>query len=198
MEKLFESVMKEHGAWIRMEEYEMAGDESEIKSIFAVFARTEELLNTTPLDQYDALLTLLETALGTSAIVHPDVPVQLAAGPAIPTPPSSAASTSTNDDARPRVSPQTDVEPSEAHGPLPDLSKDQLRSYIRSHCVRAGERSVGTVRFRSALVLHFPGASCRPGPITQMMTEEDFKVGTARPDGGKHMSSFKGVGLESP
>lgn len=28
MENLFESVMKEHGAWIRMEEYELMGDES--------------------------------------------------------------------------------------------------------------------------------------------------------------------------
>ena len=71
MEKLFESVMKEHGAWIRMEEYELTGDESEIKSIFAVFARTEELLNTTPIDQYGALLTLLDTALGTSTIDMP-------------------------------------------------------------------------------------------------------------------------------
>ena len=68
MEKLFESVMKQHGAWIRMEEYELLGDESQIKSMFAVFARTEELLNTTPLDQYSALLTLLETTLGASTI----------------------------------------------------------------------------------------------------------------------------------
>ena len=68
MEKLFESVMKEHGAWIRMEEYELTGDESEIKSIFGVFARTEELLNTTPFDQYGALLTILETALRTSGV----------------------------------------------------------------------------------------------------------------------------------
>ena len=68
MEKLFESVMKQHGAWIRMEEYELLGDESQIKSMFAVFARTEELLNTTPLDQCSALLTLLETTLGTSTI----------------------------------------------------------------------------------------------------------------------------------
>ena len=198
MEKLFESVMKEHGAWIRMEEYELMGDESEIKDIFAVFARTEELLNTTPLDQYDALLNLLETALGTSAIVQPDAPVHPTVASATP----SADRTSTNDIARSRVSPQTDVEPSEPlrepHGPLPDLSKDQLRSYICSHCVRDGVRSVGTVQFRSALALHFPGASCRPGPITQMMTEEGFKVGTARPNGGKHMSSFKGIGLESP
>ena len=67
MEKLFESVMKEHGAWIRMEEYELVGDESEINSIFSVFARTEELLNTTSLDQYGALLNVLDTALGSSA-----------------------------------------------------------------------------------------------------------------------------------
>ena len=68
MEKLFESVMKEHGAWIRLEEYELTGDESEIKSMFGVFARTEELLNTTPFDQYGALLSVLDTALRTSAV----------------------------------------------------------------------------------------------------------------------------------
>ena len=194
MEKLFESVMKEHGAWIRMEEYELAGDESEIKSIFAVFARTEELLNTTPLDQCDALRSLLDTALGTSAIVQPDTPVQPTTAPATP----SADRTSANDIARPRVSPQTDAEQTEPQGPLPDLSKDQLRSFIRSHCVRGGDCSVGTVRFRCALAVHFPGASCKAGPITKMMTEEGFMVGTARPTGGKHTSSFKGIGLSSP
>ncbi|CAL8469602.1 g9143 [Coccomyxa elongata] len=195
MEKLFESVMKEHGAWIRMEEYELAGEESEIKSIFAVFARTEELLNTTPLDQYDALLALLDTSLGTAAIVHMDMPVHPTQAPALPSAPSSAASTPRNRDAERHVSSAEQTEP---QGPLPDLSKNQLRSYIRSHCVRGGDRSVGTVRFRSALALHFPTASCRPGHVTQMMTEEGFKVGTARPDGGKHTSSFNGIGLVTP
>ena len=51
---------------------------------------------------------------------------------------------------------------------------------------------------QSASALHFSGASCRPGHITQMMSEECFKVGTARPDGGKHMSSFKGIGMVTP
>ena len=74
MEKLFESVMKEHGAWIRMEVYELTGDESEIKSIIGVFARTEELLNTTLFDQYGALLSVLETALGSSAITAAALP----------------------------------------------------------------------------------------------------------------------------
>ena len=194
MEKLFESVMKEHGAWIRMEEYELAGEES-IKSIFAVFARTEELLNTTPLDQYDALLALLDTALGTAASVHMDMPVHPTQAPALPSAPSSPASIPRNRDAERHVSSAEQTEP---QGPLPDLSKIQLRSYIRSHCVRGGDRSVGTVRFRSALALHFPTAGCRPGHVTQMMTEEGFKVGTARPDGGKHTSSFKGIGLVTP
>ena len=71
MEKLFESMMRQHGAWIRIGEYELLGDESQIKSMFAVFAKTEELLNTTPLDQYSAPLTLLETTLGTSTINSP-------------------------------------------------------------------------------------------------------------------------------
>ena len=51
------------GAWIRMEEYELLGDETEIKSMFAVFAGTEELLNSTPLDQYSALLNVWETQM---------------------------------------------------------------------------------------------------------------------------------------
>lgn len=140
--------MTEDGAWIRMEEYELLGDETEIKSMFAVFARTEELLNTTPLDQYSALLNLLETALGTSAIMQPEASV----APATHNTLLAAASTSTNDDPHPRASPHPHVEQSQPHGPLPDLSKDQLRSYIHSHCLRGGDYSVGTVRFRSALL----------------------------------------------
>ena len=73
MEKLFESVMKEHGAWTRMEEYELMGSEAEIRSIFAVFSRTEELLNTTPLSLYGALLKVLEGTLGTFAVMQADV-----------------------------------------------------------------------------------------------------------------------------
>ena len=56
-----------------MEEYELMGSESDIRNIFAVFSRTEELLNTTPLSQYGALLSMLETNLGTHAVVHSDV-----------------------------------------------------------------------------------------------------------------------------
>ena len=52
MEKLFESTMKQHGAWIRMEEYELSLSDRQISALFDVFARMEELLNTTPLDQY--------------------------------------------------------------------------------------------------------------------------------------------------
>ena len=91
---------------------------------------------------------LLETALGTSAIMQPEASV----APATHNTLLAATSTSTNDDPHPRASPHPHVEQSQPHGPLPDLSKDQLRSYIRSHCVRGGNCSVGSVRFRSALL----------------------------------------------
>ena len=63
MEKLFGSVITGDGAWIRMEQYKLLGDEIEIKSMFALFAGTEELLNSTPLDQYSALLNVWETQM---------------------------------------------------------------------------------------------------------------------------------------
>ena len=91
---------------------------------------------------------LLETALGTSAIMQPEASV----APATHNTLLAATITSTNDDPHPRASPHPHVEQSQPHGPLPDLSKDQLRSYIRSHCVRGGDCSVGSVRFRSALL----------------------------------------------
>ena len=63
MEKLFESTMKQHGAWIRMEEYELSLSDRQISALFDVFARMEELLNTTPLDQYSNLLRVLDDCL---------------------------------------------------------------------------------------------------------------------------------------
>ena len=63
MEKLFKNTMKQHGAWIRMEEYELSLSDGQITSLFDVFARMEELLNTTPLDQYSSLLRVLDDCL---------------------------------------------------------------------------------------------------------------------------------------
>ena len=51
MEKLFENIMKQHGAWIKMEEYELSLSDSKFRALFDCFARMEELLNSTPLDQ---------------------------------------------------------------------------------------------------------------------------------------------------
>ena len=63
MEKLFENTMKQHGAWIRMEEYELSLSDAQIKALFDCFARMEELLNITPLDQYSNLLRILDQSL---------------------------------------------------------------------------------------------------------------------------------------
>ena len=63
MEKLFENTMKQHGTWIRMEEYELSLSDRQITSVFDVFARMEVLLNTTPLDRYSNLLRVLDDCL---------------------------------------------------------------------------------------------------------------------------------------
>ena len=60
MEKLFESTMKQHGAWIKMEEYELSLSDAQIKAIFDCFARVQELLNITPLDEYSNLVGLFD------------------------------------------------------------------------------------------------------------------------------------------
>ena len=62
MEKLFEHTMKQHGAWIKMEEYELSLSEDQIKALFDVFARVEELLNATPIENYSDILQTLEGA----------------------------------------------------------------------------------------------------------------------------------------
>jgi len=63
MEKLFESTMKQHGAWIKMEEYELPVSDTQIKALFDCFARVEELLNITPLDEYSNLVGLFDHSL---------------------------------------------------------------------------------------------------------------------------------------
>lgn len=63
MEKLFENTMKQHGAWIKMEEYELSLSEDKIKALFDCFARVEELLIATPIDKYSDLLQTLEGSL---------------------------------------------------------------------------------------------------------------------------------------
>ncbi len=64
MEKVLESVMRIHGAWIKMEEYELSLSE-QIKAVFDVITRLEELLNVTPLEEYHTLLSLLDHRLRT-------------------------------------------------------------------------------------------------------------------------------------
>jgi len=68
MEKLFESTMKQHGAWIKMEEYELSLSDTQIKALFDCFARVEELLNVTPLDEYSNLVGLFDHSLGSRTV----------------------------------------------------------------------------------------------------------------------------------
>ena len=63
MEELFENTMKQHGAWIRMEEYELSLSDEQIRALFDCFARVEELLNITPLDKYSNLVELFYHSL---------------------------------------------------------------------------------------------------------------------------------------
>ena len=63
MEKLFGNTMKTHGAWIKMEEHELSLSDRQIRALFGVFARMEDLLNITPVDQYSALLSILDHSL---------------------------------------------------------------------------------------------------------------------------------------
>ena len=63
MEKLFENTMKQHSAWIKMEEYELSLSEDQIKALFDCFARVEELLNMTPIAKFSDVLETLENSL---------------------------------------------------------------------------------------------------------------------------------------
>ena len=63
MKKVLESVMRSHGAWIKMEEYELSLSDEQIKAVFDVITRVEELLNVTPLEEYHTLLFLLDHRL---------------------------------------------------------------------------------------------------------------------------------------
>jgi len=55
--------MKQHGAWIKMEEYELSLSVDQIKSLFDSFARVEEVLNATPIDKFSDILQTLERSL---------------------------------------------------------------------------------------------------------------------------------------
>ena len=65
MEKVLESVMRTQNAWIKMEEYELSLSDEQIKAVFDVITRVEELLNVTPLEEYHTLLSLLDHRLRT-------------------------------------------------------------------------------------------------------------------------------------
>ena len=70
MEKVFESIMRTHGAWIKLEEYELALSDEQIKAVFDVITRVEELLNVTPLEEYHTLLSLLDQRLRSDVRTH--------------------------------------------------------------------------------------------------------------------------------
>ena len=74
MEKLFESTMKQHGTWIKMEEYELSLSDMQIKALFDCFARVEELLNITPLDEYSNLVGLFDHSLRSRTVLSSGVP----------------------------------------------------------------------------------------------------------------------------
>ena len=69
MEKVFESVMRSRGNWVRAEEYEFTCSEEEIKIMFEVFARAEEVLRATPISNYRKLLGVLDMHLGRTTSV---------------------------------------------------------------------------------------------------------------------------------
>ena len=73
MERLFENTMKQHGAWIRMGEYEPSLSGRQIMSLFDVSARMEELLKITPLDQYTTLLRALDDCLRPRTAPSPEL-----------------------------------------------------------------------------------------------------------------------------
>ncbi|BDA45253.1 hypothetical protein COCOBI_07-0400 [Coccomyxa sp. Obi] len=70
MEKLLESIMRTHGAWTKMEEYELTLSDEQIKAVFDVLTRVEELLNVTPLEDYHTLLALLDHRLRRQSPLH--------------------------------------------------------------------------------------------------------------------------------
>ena len=70
MEKVLESIMRTHSAWIKMEEYELTLSDEQIKAVFDVITRVEELLNVTPLEEYHTLLSILDQRLTTDARTH--------------------------------------------------------------------------------------------------------------------------------
>jgi len=69
MEKVFESVMRSRGTWVRAEEYEFTCSEEELKIMFEVFARAEEVLRATPISEYRKLLGVLDSHLGRTTSV---------------------------------------------------------------------------------------------------------------------------------
>ena len=55
--------------WVRAEEYEFTCSEEEIKIMFEVFARAEEVLRATPIPEYRKLLGVLDSHLGRTTSV---------------------------------------------------------------------------------------------------------------------------------
>ena len=77
MEKPFESTMKQHGTWIKMEEYELSLSDMQIKALFDCFARVEELLNITPLDEYSNLVGLFDRSLRSRTVPNSELSTHL-------------------------------------------------------------------------------------------------------------------------
>ena len=132
MEKVLESVMRTHGAWIKMEEYELSLSDEQINAVFDVITRMEELLNVTPLEEYHTLLSLLEHRLRT------DVRMQVVSPTFQQTPAESSSP-------RPIVSPYKAVIDAWLvhmlqHGTLPtgEIQSEHLRSRLLAYA-RSGD-----------------------------------------------------------
>ena len=135
MEKVLESIMRSHGAWIKMEEYELSLSDEQIKAVFDVITRVEELLNVTPLEEYHTLLSLLDQRLRSVVRTH----VVPHSGPNTPAESSSP---------RPIVSPQKEIVDAWLidmlnHETLPagKIQSEQLRSRLLTYARSASAAS---------------------------------------------------------
>ena len=135
MEKVLESIMRSHGAWIKWEEYELPLSDEQIKAVFDVITRVEELLNVTPLEEYHTLLSLLDQRLRSDVRTH----VVPHSGPNTPAEFRSR---------RPVVSPQKEIVDARLidmlnHETLPagKIQSEQLRSRLLTYARSASAAS---------------------------------------------------------
>ena len=118
-----------------MEEYELPLSDEQIKAVFDVITRVEELLNVTPLEEYHTLLSLLDKRLRSDVRTH----VVPHSGPNTPAESRSP---------RPVVSPQKEIVDARLidmlnHETLPagKVQSEQLRSRLLTYARSASAAS---------------------------------------------------------